>query len=95
MGIILLVGGFVAVGWYAIRHFSAEKSTNARRGQPTPFFGFMSRNYPIITTVSIILIFLIILALFGVGQQKRCPRCGRSWSGDGYCYSCRADVKGK
>lgn len=77
MGIILLIGGFVAVGWYAVRHFSAEKSTNARRGQPTPFFGFMSKNYPIITTVSIVLVFIIVLALFGVGQ-KQCPRCGQS-----------------
>lgn len=94
IALILLIGGFIVVGWYALRHYSAEKSTNAKRGQRTPFFGFMSRNYPIITTISIILIFVIVLALFGVGQ-KRCPRCGQPWSGDGYCYSCRADIKGK
>lgn len=78
----------------AIQGYSADKTANMKAtGRETPFLPYMIKNHLGMMLVGLVISILIALAIQGAGTDK-CPRCGQPWSGDGVCFSCRADQKG-
>lgn len=96
MAIFILVILFICGGYEACQHYKAEKYANkVVHNKDTSFFDFMFSNHPIITITVIILIILIIASvIMSFTSVNKCPRCGQTWYGDGYCFGCQADIKG-
>lgn len=92
--LLILVVGFLLCAGEAIKRYKAENYASQKvQGKKIGFIPFMTTNYPIMSIVAVVLAILIVLALLGVGRDT-CSRCGRPWSGDGYCFGCQAELKG-
>lgn len=92
--LLILIVGFLLCAREAIKRYKAENYASQKvQGKKIGFIPFMTTNYPIMSIVAVVLGILIVLALLGVGRDT-CSRCGRPWSGDGYCFGCQAELKG-
>ena len=95
MAVFCLLILSIACGCGIAKQFNSEKYANkVVHNKNTNFFGFIFDNHPVVAfLIVLVVVFAIIAIFYGSSSANTCPRCGKTWHGEGYCYTCRAAIK--